>query len=207
MKMAGSLGPVGRITAALVTVHNENSVSLANLNFDFALVKMEAPTEYNGLEATISRKRKMDTEEGALHKTARKLGALFGALLPPTDDLLRAYGTRVSEICAIPNINPREGSDRENIFASHVGADTTSIWAAVTSGSSAIAVHLLGCMLARIFTGPEAISVWVELVQKQKDCIRNSQAKDLHSHEHQAAMSAAQQDMSRADLAKWDASA
>jgi hypothetical protein len=62
-------------------------------------------------------------------------------------------------------------------------------------------------MLARIFTGPEAISVWVELVQKQKDSIRKQEDDGLYPREHQGALSAAQQDIPRSDLANWDASA
>ena len=38
-------GTIGRITAAVTSVHNENAASLANLNFDFTLVKLEAPPE------------------------------------------------------------------------------------------------------------------------------------------------------------------
>jgi hypothetical protein len=30
-------------------------------------------------------------------------------------------------------------------------------------------------MLARIFTGPEAISVWVDIVQKEKEYIRGKE--------------------------------
>ncbi|RDL40390.1 uncharacterized protein BP5553_00369 [Venustampulla echinocandica] len=197
-------GTISRITAALASVHNENAVSLANLNFDFTLVKLEAPREYNALGETISRTRKVDAEEGALHKTARKLGALFKETLPPAEELFKAYGTRASEISAMPSINPR---GKEGIFASHVGADTASIWAAATSGSSAISAHLLGCMLARMFTGPEAISVWVEIVQKQKECISIRQGERLYSEEHQADCMAVLQEISRAELASWDASA
>jgi hypothetical protein len=47
-------GTIGRITAALSSIHNENSLSLANLNFDFTLVKLEAPVEYQPLGTTIS---------------------------------------------------------------------------------------------------------------------------------------------------------
>ncbi|KAH8597426.1 hypothetical protein B0O99DRAFT_507860 [Bisporella sp. PMI_857] len=198
---------LGRLTAAVASIHNENAVSLANLNFDFTLVKLEAPPEYNILGQTISRRRKVDAEEGVLHKTARKLGALFASTLPPTEDLFRIYGTRVSEISSLPSINPRESSEGAGIFASHIGADTASIWAAVTSGSSAIAAHLLGCMLARMFTGPEAISVWVELVQKQKEVINAKQRATLYSHEQEADRVAALQDITRAELANWDASA
>lgn len=191
----------------MATLYNENSAALINGNFDFSLVKVEVPPEFNALGSTISHNRRVDAEEGILHKTARRLGALFGDVLPGCKDLCRAYGKRVSEISSMPNINPQKGSERETIFSSHLGADTTSIWAAATSGTSAIAVHLLACMLARIFTGPEAISVWVELVQKQKERIRSQQDDVLYAHENQALVLAAQQDIQRSDLAKWDASA
>jgi hypothetical protein len=62
-------------------------------------------------------------------------------------------------------------------------------------------------MLARIFTGPEAISVWVELVQKQKERIQGQQDDMLYAHENRAVLLAAQQEILRSDLAKWDASA
>ena len=200
-------GQIGRVTGSVATIHNEISPALATANFDFTVIKLEVPSEFNALGATISRKRKADAEEGGLHRTARRLGALFGNKLPQTEALFKAYGKRVSEISSMPSINPREGADKEGIFAGYVGADTTSIWAAATSGSAAIAVHLLGCMLARIFTGPEAISVWVELVQKHKECIRAEKDSHLYSHEHEDAMAAAQQEISRNDLASWDASA
>ncbi|PQE09762.1 hypothetical protein CJF32_00011256 [Rutstroemia sp. NJR-2017a WRK4] len=202
--MAGS---IGRITGALGTVHNENTASLATLNFDFTLVKLEAPAEYTGLGQAISKSRKTNAEEGSLHKTARRLGALFKDLLPVTEDLFKAYGTRVSEIASKSAINPAGTSHGAGIFASYYGADSTSIWAAVTSGSAAIAAHLLGCMLARTFSGPEAVTIWVELVQKQKEHIRSKQERVLYSHEHTPGMVAAQQDISRDDLSSWDASA
>jgi hypothetical protein len=202
--MAGS---IGRITGALGTVHNENTASLATLNFDFTLVKLEAPAEYTGLGQAISKTRKINAEEGNLHKTARRLGALFKDLLPETEDLFKAYGTRVSEIASMSSINPTDTSYGSGIFGSYYGADSTSIWAAVTSGSAAIAAHLLGCMLARTFSGPEAVAIWVELVQKQKEHIRSKQERVLYSHEHIPGMVAAQQDISREDLSSWDTSA
>jgi hypothetical protein len=191
----------------MVTAQNENSLALANLNFDFTLVKLEAPVEFMGLGTTISTKRKNDAEEGPLHRTARRLGALFKDVLPPTDELFRAYGKRASEISAMPTINPHRTSDRGGMFANHIGADTASIWAAATSGSAAISVHLLGCMLARIFTGPEAVSIWVELVQRQKARSSSRQESALYTQEHNPSVTAAQQDISRADLASWDSSA
>jgi hypothetical protein len=199
-------GPVGRIAASFGTARNENSVSLANLNFDFTLVKFEAPKEFAGLGNTISRRRKFDAEDGPLHKTARKLGALFDNILPKTPALLRAYGTRVSAISANPAINP-QASEKQGMFAGQIGADSTTIWAAVTSGPGAIAVHLLACMLARMFTGPEATSVWVELVEKHKEKIQSTYEDDMYQCELDSAMLAAQQELSRTELGIWDASA
>jgi hypothetical protein len=53
--MAGTLG---KLNAAMASVQNEASASLATLNFDFTLIKLEAPVEFHGLGSTISRKRK-----------------------------------------------------------------------------------------------------------------------------------------------------
>ena len=199
-------GTIGRITGALATVHNENALSLANVNFDFTLVKLDVPAEFNGIGSTISRGRKMEAENGNLHRTARKLGALFEKHIPSVQALYRAYGARVSEISALPSVNP-QGSERDGVFASQIGADSASIWAAVTSGEGAIAVHLLACMLARIFTGPEATSVWVELVEKQKERLIEENNRTLYIQQHDGAGRAALQEISRTELANWDASA
>lgn len=75
-------GTISKISGSLAAVHNENNATLANLNLDFTLVKLEAPAEYTRLGTTISRKRKTDAEEGTLHRTVRRLGALFGECLP-----------------------------------------------------------------------------------------------------------------------------
>ena len=98
-----------------------------------------------------------------------------------------------------------KGSSRDGPFASHVGFDGTSIYAAATSGSSAIAVHLLACLLARTWSGPEAIAIWVEIVkERKKDIEGNIDPSQLQSL---PARVAAQQEISRSDLAAWDASA
>ncbi|KAF8851387.1 hypothetical protein BDZ45DRAFT_679169 [Acephala macrosclerotiorum] len=199
--------PIGKFTAALVTAQNSNSLSLANLNFDFTLVKLEAPAEFEGLGMTISKQRKKDAEDGTLHKCARKLGALFEGDIPSTPKLFRAYGNRVSDISSQASVNPQGTQGRDGIFANHIGADAASIWAAVTSGAGAIAVHLLACMLARIFTGPEATAIWAELVEKQKVRLQNNSKGTLYAHEQEASIRAAQQDISRRELAEWDASA
>jgi hypothetical protein len=197
---------VGKVMGSVAALHNENSLALANLNLDFTLVKLEAPQEFKLLALAMSKKKKADAEDGALHRTARKLGALFEGSLPPTQALFRAYGKRVSEISSIPVVNPKS-SDRNNIFAGQIGLDTASIWAAATSGAGAIAVHLLACMLSRIFTSSEATSVWAEIVEKHKEHILKERDQDLYSERHDSLVVAAKQEISRTDLANWDASA
>jgi hypothetical protein len=197
---------VGRITAAVATAHNENSLSLANINFDFTLVKLPPPKEYDGLGTSISGRRKLDAEDGELHRTARRLGALFEIILPATPALFRAYGQRVSEISQSELVTP-QASGRHGIFTKELGADCTSIWAAVTSGDGSIAAHLLGCMLARMFTIEQATSIWDELVRTQKQWIHHESAKATYSNKYDAAIVAAQQTLSRTELGKWDASA
>ena len=189
-----------RATAALGAVHNELSPSLATLNFDFTLVKLEAPPEYHGVGTTISERRRITAEDGSVHKTARKLGALFESCIPPTPELYKAYGTRVSEISRSKVVNPQP-TTRDGIFAGQVGADSTSLWAAVTSGDGAIGVHLLACLLARIWTGPEATSVWNELVIGRKDEIQRQTEAATFPSEHNKQMLAAMQEISRTELA------
>jgi len=83
--------------------------------------------------------------------------------------------------------------------------DGTSIYAAATSGSSAIAIHLLACMLARSWPAPVATSIWVELVAERKRELENS--IDDSQLQGILARAAAQQKISRDQLAAWDASA
>lgn len=83
--------------------------------------------------------------------------------------------------------------------------DGTSIYAAATSGSSAIAIHLLACMLARSWPAPVATSIWVELVAERKRELE----KNIDDSQLQGilARAAAQQEISRDQLVVWDASA
>ena len=92
------MSSIGRITPSVVTGTVENTLALANLNFDFTLVKLEVPQEYQGLRNALSKRRVENAEEGPMHRTARKLGALFEQILPPIKTLIKAYGVRVSEI-------------------------------------------------------------------------------------------------------------
>ncbi|PNP49203.1 hypothetical protein THARTR1_10005 [Trichoderma harzianum] len=155
------------IIARLAAVSHELTVAAANLNFDFTLIKVEAPKEYSGVNDSLTEVRRENAENGALHRTARKLGALFDGIPPPAKHLLAAYGNRVSEICQKAKINPQD-RERHGIFARYCGTDSSSLWAAATSGTNAIAVHLLACMLAEAFTGPESVALWWQLIEMRK---------------------------------------
>jgi hypothetical protein len=87
---------ISRLSAALGSAVNENTLALVNLNFDFSLYKMEAPKEFLGFGAALSEQRRKEAESGTPHRTARKLGALFKQVLPRTPELVKAYGVRVS---------------------------------------------------------------------------------------------------------------
>ena len=191
---------IGRVAAALGTAHVENTLALANINFDFSLVRVDAPPEFRQLGSNLSELRRQEAERGTSHRIARKLGALFAGVLPRTPKLTQAYGLRLSEISQSSRHNPK-GNSRDGPFSAHVGADGTAIWAAATSGANAIPILMLTCLLARIWSGPEATSLWVELVEHRRHEI---QTKCIHD---EAALFAAQQDLSRSQLADWDASA
>lgn len=197
------MASIGKSVVAAATGSQETMVSLASINFDFTLVKMEAPQEYRGLGTTLSTKRKRKAEDGSTHTTARKLGALFADDLPPIPNLSRAYGLRVSEIAENPKCNP-QGKASDGAFADYVGADGTSIWAAATSGRSAMAVHLLACLLARMWSGPEAISIWSEIIAARKALL---QTRLQESQVHFGVLAASQIVIEREKLSEWDGSA
>ncbi|KAJ5202033.1 uncharacterized protein N7498_006696 [Penicillium cinerascens] len=195
----------GKLTAALMSASQENTLALANLNFDFTLMKWEAPTEYRGLGDCLSTKRKRTAEDGPLHVTARKLSALFESEIPQVPHLIRAYGKRSSEIAKMPTINP-QASQSTGVFADYVGADGATIWATATSGEGAVTIHLLACLLARIWTRSEAVSIWSELVETRKELLYQK----THSHGSSFQISdatASRIDVTRDQLASWDASA
>ena len=192
----------GKAQASAVANTAEATFALANFNFDFSLYKVEAPVEYAGVGTSLSPFRKKEAESGRAHVTARKLGALFESILPETPELIRVYGIRASEISESPAFGLLK-SHHYGFFASRVGADATSIWASATSGPSTIRIHLLACMLARIWDGSEATSIWVEIVNERKQQMIHAVGAS-----HAAAVSMiAQQEISRAQLAEWDASA
>jgi hypothetical protein len=90
------------------------------------------------------------------------------------------------------------------MFKDFTGPDATSIWAAATSGQAAIAVHLLACMLARVWPPAEAISIWLELINGQQ---REIQEKYNNGAETFERLLAALPKIDHADVADWDNSA
>ena len=198
---------MGKATAAFVnaTATAANTVALANFNLDFSLYKVvQPPKEFSDVGNALSPTRRQEAESGKVHKTARQLSALFEPLLPPILQLEKAYGLRASEI-SNASAAKEEDQKRDGVFAGRAGADGTSIWAAATSGGGAIKVHLLACMLARLWEGSEATSIWVEIVAERKREIvaafETSGSIDYAAHQ------ATLEDLERYRLAEWDASA
>lgn len=198
----------GKISNSLIQGTNENTFALASINFDFSLLSIAAPTEYAAVGTALAHSRRENAENGSLHRTARKLGALFEGVVPQVPHLVSAYGERASEIMKHPGLNPSGNFDKHGPFAAFVGADASSIWAAATSGGPSIAIHLLGCLLARSFNDPtKSISALVELVSERQKLIRSDGDKFCSTATQMAALMAAQQSIERDELQQWDASA
>jgi hypothetical protein len=196
-----SMATLGNVQLSLLS--GQQQASLAAINFDFTLVKVAPPKEYEGLGQRLSVRRKTDAEDGPLHTIARKLGALFADEVPAVPNLISAYGARASEISHNPKANPA-CSRTYSVFADHVGADATSLWAAATSGKSTITIHLLGCMLARIWSSAEAISIWTELVADRKVQLQQRfEADEFRISD----ATGARIEITRDQLAAWDNSA
>jgi len=193
---------IGRIAFTGISTALESTQALANINFDFSIVKVEPPQEFHDLGKHLTQARRETAEDGTLHMTARRLGAIFEAVLPPSPELIRCYGLRASEIARDSTDESAKGL---GIFSRQAGIDGASIWAGATSGPGAIQVHLLACMLARMWSGPEAISIWVELLKCRRLEIENEFERtgsiDMKT------MVAVKQQIDRSQLAEWDASA
>ncbi|GJP93151.1 uncharacterized protein AlacWU_06050 [Aspergillus niger] len=189
---------------SLLSATNENNLQLASFNFDFSLLKFEAPPEFQRLGSMLSTKRRRDAEEGPSHVTARRLGALFEEVIPRTPLLIKSFGNRISEMVETPGINPK-GSPLHGPFEKYVGADGTALWAAATSGFASIGVCLLACLLARTWDAKHATALWVELVKQRK--LEIERAFEETSLVSTAALFSARQHISRDDLAQWDNSA
>ena len=189
---------------SVFSVVNENSASLLHVNIDLSLFRCQPSPEFLPVAAALTKRRKEEAENGQMRYTALKLGCLFRAVVPNTPMLVRAYGSRVSEIISDPETNPT-GREEDGPFKDFVGADGRSIWAAATSGPGAIATYLLACMLANAWKPIEATGIWVELVRERK-----KQVMELAKGQgvlDQETLIAAQQEISRSELQTWDASA
>lgn len=185
------------VSASLIKAQAENHLSLASVNIDFSLLRVQPPSEYLAVGNHLSPQRKEEGDNGQPHVTASKLGLLFDELVPAIPHLIQAYGLRCGETAQAPLFNPKGGKEH-GLFASQVGADGTTVWAAATSGNSAIAVHLLACMLARIWDSPKAISIWMELIAVRKQALAASG--------NPMSVSASRVELTRDQIALWDAS-
>lgn len=195
---------VPNLSGSIVAANNQNIAGLVNINLDVSLVRCSAPEEFSSIGPSLSLHRRKEAEGGQQHKLASRLGFLFNDIIPATPKLIKAFGTRVSDILRRPGVNP-QGSNEDGPFRDFVGADGTSIWAAATSMSASLSVYLLACMLARAWDAKQATAIWVELVHERKLQVQAKleQNSIVNPYTHVAAM----QDFNRDDLARWDASA
>ena len=99
------MNSLGQISASAFGFSNTNSLALASAKFDFTLFKVEAPAEYAPFGLSLSSNRREEAEVGPLHRTARRLAALFEQKAPCAPKLTSAYGKRVSELINKPGIN------------------------------------------------------------------------------------------------------
>jgi hypothetical protein len=192
-----------KIQAAIASATQETTLALASFNFDFSLVKVQAPAEFEDVGAALTTRRRAGAENGPAHVLARRLGSLFESMIPPTPRLIRAYGLRTSEISNSYVVDTK-ASQFQGPFKDFMGIDGTTIWAAATSGASAVAVHLLACMLARVWSPSEAASIWEELVtERKKELARSESSESLNLKN----VVAAALSISKKQLSEWDASA
>ncbi|KAJ5769163.1 hypothetical protein N7520_003722 [Penicillium odoratum] len=199
--------PIQSIVATPLHAVAESNIGLAHLHLDFSLAKFEAPLELRPLGKELSKARRESAEDGSFHILARRLGVLFDDVLPNVPSLLEAYGARASEIVqeTTPKLK-KPGDIVEGFFGSHLGIDSTTIWASATSGKSVLRIHLLTCMLARIWPPQEATAIWAELVTQRQKIIKN-QAQSTEIADNYLAQLAAAHEIDRSSLGKWDASA
>ncbi|KAL9603954.1 MAG: hypothetical protein Q9179_002016 [Wetmoreana sp. 5 TL-2023] len=188
------MASINKLYSSIASGSLEIAPALANLNFDFALWKVAAPKEFEGVGSALSTPRREEAESGTLHTIAH------------TSNTWLDEGLWDSSFGDSPGLVVRRSSRKSyGVFASRVGPDATSLWAAATSGTSAISIHLLACLLARIWDGPEAISIWVEVIKRRKEeIIAEFDETDIA---RLATLAAARQDLPRAQIAEWDDSA
>jgi len=108
------MASIGNITAAAAAARFESTVALANVHLEFNMFtkRLNPPAEYEGVGQNFTKLRLKEAQDGAPHTTARKLGLLFKNVLSPTPELIKAYGTRASEIAKSANANAKGGRER-----------------------------------------------------------------------------------------------
>ncbi|KAL3494132.1 hypothetical protein BJX62DRAFT_234503 [Aspergillus germanicus] len=201
------MGSIQRVAASAVHAVAEANFSLLQANVDFALVKYEIPAELLPLGERLSRQRRQVAENGSFNIFARRLGFLFEEILPSVPALLKAYGTRASEIaCEVDAAQNAPRSIVDGIFGPHLGVDSTSIWAAANIGTSALLMHLLACMLARIWSAQEATAILAEIIDSRRQKIKDN-APENSKASNFFAQHAAIYDVEWFTIQSWDASA
>ena len=203
------MNSLGNVNASLNTLRAENTNALVHMNVELNVFNkklVEPPPEYAGVGQHLAPQRRSEAQDGVRHTIARELGILFKdrAILPATPNLIKAYGSRASEIARSSQANPR-GTDAHGPFSGMIGADATTLWAAATSGWAAIQCHLLACMLARIWEPSEATSIWVEIVTRRKAELKLRLAEE--GELDRGLLLTLDKEISRQDLRDWDASA
>lgn len=196
------MASLGKLTNSICSFTNETTVALFNFNFELSLLRTPL-AEFLPVGQALTPNRRQEAESGNIHQTAALLGFLFNDIIPDTPKLKRAFGTRVSEILTNPDINP-QGTEDHGPFQQFIGADGTGVWAAATSGDAAISVLLLACMLAHGFEGKSSVSLWAELISERKLRIKTLLEGNKILNPHTVA--AAQREIPRLELARWDAS-
>ncbi|EQL30988.1 hypothetical protein BDFG_06621 [Blastomyces dermatitidis ATCC 26199] len=188
---------ISRFVPSLTAPTVETTLAFANLNFAFSLGGSKGISwSGNSCPAIVANPPRL----GLRISPRGNFGAPFAQVVPSIPKLEEEYGKRVSEIAGSSDINP-QGLRSDGIFADYIGADGTPIWAAATSGSPTISVHLLTCMLARVWSAPEAISIWSELVAERKRALGTvNHAEPLGYGD----LLASHVQMSREQLAEWD---
>ncbi|KXX78284.1 hypothetical protein MMYC01_206494 [Madurella mycetomatis] len=113
--------------------------------------------------------RVVDRRPRAARYTSRRDGSapLFEGVPPATPNLIKAYGMRATELAQQTSAQASLES-LSWIFSAYRGIDATSLWAAATSRKAALPVHLLACLLARVWDGTKAVSLWFEIVAERR---------------------------------------
>lgn len=60
-------------------------MALVNINIDISVVRYKARLEIQKVGSRLSKRRKIEAEDGKVHHTARRLGALFADEIPAVD--------------------------------------------------------------------------------------------------------------------------